>query len=169
MTFWQIVRVIKTRLWLILSVVAITTTVIFIAAPKPKIAYKAAALVQPTPQVMMGGGSTATEGNKNIPDRAVILSNLIILAQSGDVYQKAMDFLALPVEEQRKQAPDLPDYKQITRIELSPGELLTYGKWVEVIEVVPVNNPSVGERGTTTDIIQLSVKLPPSGTAPYLA
>ncbi len=104
MNFWRFINIIKTRIWVIAGVVVATLLVIALAVPKPRIVYKANAYMMPTQQVMQGGVTTAGgEANSSkAPDREVILSNLILLAQGGEVYEKAMDFLALPVEEQKK-------------------------------------------------------------------
>lgn len=170
MSFWHLVRVVKARIWMILGLVAVTPLVILLAAPKPKVVYEASAYMSPTPQVMAGGVTTAKDGDTGQrPDRGVILSNLIILAQGGEVYQRALDFLALPVERQRAEQPGLPDYREIRRIEPRPGEQLTYREWSSVLEVAPVHNPAVGERGTTTDIIRVTARLEAGHLAPYIA
>lgn len=171
MKFWHLVKVVRSRILMILGLVAITLLTIVIAVPEPTIVYPASAYVSPTAQVMQGGISTAssTTGQTPAPDRNVILSNLIVLAKGGDVFQRAMDFLALPVEQQRVERPGLRDYRQITRIEVRPGELLTMKQWPDVLEVNPVQMPALGERGTTTDIIQITVKLRDRTIVPYLA
>ena len=170
MKFWHLVKVVRSRILMILGLVAITLLAIVIAVPEPTIVYPASAYVSPTAQVMQGGISTASgTGQTPLPDRNVILSNLIVLAKGGEVFQRAMDFLALPVEQQRVERPGLRDYRQITRIEVSPGELLTMKQWPDVLEVNPVQMPALGERGTTTDIIQITVKLRDRTIVPYLA
>lgn len=170
MSFWHLVRVVRTRLWMILGLVAITPIVIILAAPKPRVVYTASTYMSPTEQVMAGGVGTASGGDQNNrPDRAVVLSNLIILAEGGEVYQRALDFLAKPVEEQRAEAPGLPIYKQIPRVETKPGHLVTYQDWGDVVEFAPVYNPSIGENGTTTDIIRITAKLENGEDAPYIA
>lgn len=170
MNFWHLVRVVKAKKLVIAGVVVMTLVVILIAAPAPDVVYQASAYVLPTAQVMQGGATTAGNGAPaNTPDREVILSNLITLAQGGEVYQRALDFLALPVEEQRKLAPGLPDYRQITRIETPSGSLLTYRDWGDILEATPVQNPAIGENGTTTDIIRISVKMKAGELTPYIA
>lgn len=173
MKFWHFVKVVKQRILMILGLVAATLLVITLAVPKPKVVYPAWCKVSPTAQVMQGGITTAGQSGQavsgSLPDRNVILSNLIILAQGGEVFQRALDFLALPVSEQKVRCPGLPDYRQITRIETEPGVVLSYRDWQDVLEVVPMTMPTVGERGTTTDIIQVVVKLRDGEIVPYLA
>jgi len=170
MKFWHLVRVVRSRILMILGVVLVTLLVILVAVPKPTVLYPATALVSPTAQVMSGGISTTnTDQTGRLPDRNVILSNLIILAQGGEVFQRALDFLALPVTEQRTQCPGLRQYQQVSRIEVRPGELLTVREWPDVLEVTPVQMPTVGEKGTTTDIIRITVKLRDGSLAPFLA
>ena len=157
---------------MILGLVAVTLIVILVAVPSPKVVYPASAFLSPTPQVMQGGiPTTTTSGNEAVikPDRSVILSNLIIMAQGGEVFLRALDFLAQPVEVQRRIRPDLPSYRQITRIEVSKGRVLSLRDWPDVLEVEPVQMPSIGEKGTTTDIIRITVKLQDPTVAPYLA
>ena len=96
MSFWHIVRVIKLKKWMIAGIVAVTLLVVAIAAPKPKMVYEATALGTPTAQVMQGGVTTTANKDASssaVPDRSVILSNLIILAQQPDVYDDARSFL----------------------------------------------------------------------------
>lgn len=173
MSFWHLVRVVKTRWLMILGLVLITPVVIILVAPKPRVVYVASTLVSPTAQVMAGGVSTAASSSNEVsqrPDRNVVLSNLITLAKGADVFERALEFLARPVEEQKQLAPDLPKYQQVTRIESSPGKLLTWPEYSsEVLQVTPVYNPAVGERGTTTDILRIDVKLQAGDLAPYLA
>lgn len=173
MNFWRLIGVVKSRRWVILGIVAVTLLVIAIAARNPTEVYEAHAFMSPTPQAMQraGNASQGTNPTGTPQDREVILSNLIILAESGDVYQKALDFLALPEDEQRKQAPDLPknSYKQITRIETSSGKLLNYRDWNDVLDVAPVHNRAIGEKGTTTDIIRISIKMQNKEDVQYLA
>ena len=170
MKFWHLVRVVRSRILIILGLVAVTMLVILVAVPKPTVVYPASAYVSPTAQVMQGGISTANGvGQSGVPDRNVILSNLIVLAKGGDVYQRALDFLAMPVIEQRRACPGLRSYRQITRLEVSPGRLLTAREWNDVMDAAPVQMPGLGERGTTTDIIQITVKLRDGTIAPYLA
>jgi len=183
MGFWHVVRVVKRRKWVILGIVAVTIMVIAIAAPKPRIVYEASAYVSPTAQVMQGGATTANRQDTRGPgpDRAVILSNLIILAQQGEVYDRARSFLEQDPKVQTAQirefvGPDLPDSDlpqvppaPITKIELEPGHPLTIQEWSEVMDVAPVQNMSVGEKGTTTDIIRITVRMHNGDVAPYLA
>lgn len=157
---------------MILGLVAVTLLVILVAVPTPKVVYPASAFLSPTSQVMQGGVATASASANEPaarPDRSVILSNLIILAEGGEVFLRALDFLAQPVEVQRRIRPDLPSYKQITRIEVSPGRVLSLRDWPDVLEVTPVQMPMIGEKGTTTDIIRITVKLPDPNVSPYLA
>ena len=178
MSFWHLIRVVRSRAWIIAGIVAVTLIVIAVAAPKPKVVYEGTALVSPTAQVMQGGSTTATNDDRQTaPDRGVILSNLIILAQSYEVYQSALDFLALPVSEQKQEiaesmgaetAAKLP-YKQITRVEPSKGTVLAYQDWSDILEVAPVQNPSIGQNGTTTDIIRIIVRMPNGDDSPYMA
>ncbi len=157
---------------MILGLVAVTLLVILVAVPTPKVVYPASAFLSPTPQVMQGGLPTTTTSTTETlarPDRSVILSNLIIMAQGGEVFLRALDFLAQPVEVQRKIRPDLPSYRQITRIEVSRGKVLSLREWPDVLEVAPVQMPAIGEKGTTTDIIRITVKLQDPTISPYLA
>lgn len=171
MNFWRLVSVLKTRKWLIVGVVVVSLLVILVAAPRAKVVYEAVTYMSPTEQVMAGGVTTTAEGqtSNERPDRRVILSNLIILAQGGEVFQRALDFLALPVDEQKKDAPGLPAYRQVTRIVLPSGKPLSYQDWNDIVEVAPVNNPAIGENGTTTDIIRISVKMQAGDLAPFIA
>ncbi|MCE5314990.1 MAG: polysaccharide biosynthesis tyrosine autokinase [Armatimonadota bacterium] len=182
MNFWHLVKIVKTRKWIIIGIVAVTLFVVAIAAPKPTVVYEGTALVSPTAQVMQGGVTTAGDNNnnnrQNSPDRNVILSNLIILAQSYEVYQGALDFLAQSTEEQKKSitesmgsdiANKMP-YKQVTRVERSAGSLLQFQDWQDVLEISPVQNASIGGvQGTTTDIIRIIVRMPNGDDAPYVA
>lgn len=178
MNFWHLVRVVKAKWSLIAGVIAVTLLVVAIAAPKPRMVYHAVAMMSPTSQVMHGGVTTTANGNGQTqiqaPDRNVILSNLIILAQGGEVFQRALDFLALPVDQQKKLAQDLfgrdlPKYKQIPRVEITSGKIVSYADWDDVLSVAPMMNASIGEKGTTTDIIQIAIKMPNGEDAPYLA
>ena len=178
MNFWRFVRIVKARWLLIVGIVFVTLLVVAIAAPKPKMVYQASAMMSPTSQVMNGGASTAASGNgqsaPQAPDRDVVLSNLVILAQGGEVYQRALDFLALPVDQQKKLAQalfgrDLPNYKQITRVEPIKGQPISYADWPDILEAAPMVNASIGDKGTTTDIIEIAIKMPNGDDAPYLA
>lgn len=170
MNFWHFLKVVKSRKWVILGVVAVTLLVVAIAAPKPKVVYEATAYMSPTPQVMQNGNTTATStAPAGGTDREIILSNLIILARGGDVYQRALDFLALPEDEQRRLVPDLPSYRQIQRIDIAPGKRLEFKEWGDVLSVDPVYNRTIGEKGTTTDIINITVNMENGDAAPYLA
>ena len=172
MSFWHLLKVVRARALMILGVVLMTLLVVWIAAPRPKNLFEASTYMKPTEQVMQGGATTTRDSNNQSqgPDRGVILSNLIILAQGGDVYNRALDFLALPVKRQKKEEPGLPAYKQFSRVEVSKGQVLTFADWVaNILEVLPVQNQSIGDRGTTTDVIRVSVKLPDPDIAPILA
>ncbi len=172
MNFWQLVRIIKSRLWLIVGIVAFTLLVTFIAAPKPRVVYQASADVTPTAQVLAGGATTATDKTNNSKDRDRILSDLMVLAMSSNVFNRAKDFLAMPVEEQKELEPGLPRYKQITRLTMhgDPKEKqISYSEWQDVLEVHPVINPMIGDKGTTTDIIRISAKLPEGTYSPFIA
>ncbi len=170
MSFWHLLKVVRSRALMILGVVLITLLVVWIAAPRPKNLFEASTYMKPTEQVMQGGATTTRDDNEaQRPDRGVMLSNLIILAQGGDVYNRALDFLALPVERQKKEEPGLPAYKQLSRVEVSKGQVLTFADWANILEVLPVQNQSVGDRGTTTDVIRVSVKLADPDIAPFLA
>lgn len=186
MSFWHIVGVIKIRKWMIAGIVAVTLLVIAIAAPKPKMIYEATALVTPTAQVMRGGVTTAANKDASTgagPDRSVILSNLIILAQQPDVYDAARSFLEKQAEDQKREMADLtasnpedPDLPTCTnadgtpvRLEIEPGRPLTPQDWPDVLEVAPVRNESVGENGTTTDIIRVTIRMQNGDVAPCLA
>lgn len=186
MSFWHIVRVVKVRKWMIAGIVAVTLLVVAIAAPKPKMVYEATALITPTAQVMQGGVSTTANKDASssaAPDRSVILSNLIILAQQPDVYDDARSFLEKPGKDQKKEMaellarnPDDPDLPTCTngdgtpvRLETEPGRPLTPQDWSDVLEVAPVRNESVGEKGTTTDIIRVTIKMLNGDVAPCLA
>jgi len=186
MSFWHVVTVVKLRKLMIAGIVAVTLLVVAIAAPKPKMVYEATALVTPTAQVMQGG--VTTTANKDVPsstapDRSVILSNLIILAQQPDVYDDARSFLEKPGEDQKKDMAELlarnsddPDLPVCTnkdgtpvRLDTEPGHPLTPQDWSDVLEVAPVRNESIGEKGTTTDIIRVTIKMPNGDVAPCLA
>ena len=186
MGFWHAIKVISQRKWMILGIVAATLLVITIAAPKPKMVYQATAFVTPTAQVMQGGVTTAA--NKAVTpgapsDRNVVLSNLIILAQQPDVYDHARSFLEKPGDQQKKElaelmgrTPDDPDIPTCTNpdgtpviLETEPGHRLTPQDWPDVLEVAPVRNESVGESGTTTDIIRITIKMQNGEVAPCLA
>ncbi len=93
---------------MISGIVGVTVLVIAIAAPKPRIVYEASAYMSPSAQVMQGGLTTANKGDNRsvVPDREVILSNLIILAQQGEVYDRARSFLERPVAEQEREIRD---------------------------------------------------------------
>ncbi|MGI6296576.1 MAG: polysaccharide biosynthesis tyrosine autokinase [Armatimonadota bacterium] len=166
---------------MILGVVAITLLVIIIAAPKPRIVYEASAYVSPSMQVMQGGVTTASTRRGTGPDRTVILSNLIILAQQGEVYDRARAFLEKTPDQQKKQlralvGPDVPDSelpprpnRPLTTIMIEPGKPLRHQDWSSVLEVTPVRSETVGEKGTTTDIIRLTIKMPNGHDSPFLA
>jgi capsular exopolysaccharide synthesis family protein len=166
---------------MIIGIVAVTLLVVIIAAPKPRIVYEASAYVSPSMQVMQGGITTASTQRSSVRDRTVILSNLIILAQQGEVYDKARSFLEKNAEEQKKQlrtlvGPDVPDSelpprtgRPMTTIMIEPGRPLRHQDWSKVLEVTPVKNETVGEKGTTTDIIRLTIKMPNGHDSPYLA
>ena len=171
MNFWRLLRVINTRKWLILALAAVTVLVVIAAAPSPDIVYEASAYMSPTSQVMSGGMTTAKQdsNNNNPPDRSVILSNLIILARGGEVFQKAMDFLALYPDKQKTEAPDIPDFRQISFISNKKGNPITYNDWIDIVDVSPVRNAAIGEKGTTTDIIRIKVRLNDPEMSPYVA
>lgn len=178
MNFWQLVRVIKTRKWVILGIVAVTLLVVAIAAPKPTVVYEASAFMSPTGQVMQGGATTANSdaSRGSQPDRGVILSNLIILAQGAEVLDRALEYLASDTEEQKADIEEMfgekamqPGFRKITRIETSPGKVLSYQNWNDILNVSPVYNASIGEKGTTTDIIRITIKMNNGDAAPYLA
>ena len=189
MSFWHIVRVVKLRKWMIAGIVAVTLLVVAIAAPKPKMVYEATAYVSPTAQVMQGGVSTTASKDASssaAPDRSVILSNLIILATQFDVYEAARSFLEKSAEEQKKEMadllgrspddPELPlctnndDYHTPVKLETEPGKPLTWqDDWRDVLEVAPVRNESIGEKGTTTDIIRVTIRMQNGDVAPCLA
>jgi len=174
MKFWHFVKVVRSRLLMILGLVLVTGLVIFLAAPQPTVVYPASAYVSPTPQVMEGGLSTANTNpalGTTANEREVIKSNLIVLASGGEVFLRALDFLAMPVLEQQDACPGLPAYRQISRVEFKPGKLLTMADWRDTCEVSPVRLASVGtaEGGTTTDILEITVKLRDGSIAPFLA
>ncbi|NLN79667.1 MAG: polysaccharide biosynthesis tyrosine autokinase [Armatimonadetes bacterium] len=180
MNFWHTIRVVRQRRWIILGIVAITLLVVLIAAPKPRVVYQASAYVSPSLQVMQGGLTTASTRQSSVPDRNVILSNLIILAQQGEVYDKARAFLEKSPEQQKQQlralvGPDVPDSdlpprttKPLTTIMIEPGRPLRHQDWSNVLEVTPVRNETIGEKGTTTDIIRLTVKMPNGHDTPFI-
>jgi capsular exopolysaccharide synthesis family protein len=164
--------VVTAKKWVILGLVAVTMLVVMVAAPHPKVSYEATCFMAPTAQAMRGGASTAassTQNQQEIPDRNVILSNLVLLAQSNDVFRRASEFLALPVEEQRAEAPGLPAYKRISRLTSSPGVLLETADWQDSLVVSPVFNPGIGKEGTISDIISIKVTLPNGEDAPFIA
>lgn len=170
MSFWNFIRIIRARKWVIIGIMAVTLMVLVIAVPTSKKVYEATTYMSPTPQVMQGGvNSVSPQNQQNLTSREVVLSSLIVLAQGGDIYQKAMDFLAMPVDEQKTKAPGLPNYKQITRVEIEPGKALSFKDWGDVLEVAPVSNPAIGENGTTTNIIRITVKMNSEDLPPYIA
>lgn len=173
MKFWHLVKVVRSRLAMILGLAAATVVVIYVAVPKPMVVYPAWCKVSPTAQVMQGNITTAVSGGQItpgvLPNRDVVLSNLIVMARGGEVFQRAMDFLALPVSEQKRLAPGLPAYRQITRIEYKPGKVLTYRDWPEVVSISPTRVAAVGEKGTTTDIIEIEARLRDGSVVTYLA
>ncbi len=57
----------------------------------------------------------------------------------------------------------------ITKIDIEPGRPLTPQEWSEVLDVAPMQNLSVGEKGTTTDIIRITVRMHNGDVVPYLA
>lgn len=170
MNFWHLLRVVKSRTTMISSIVVVTLAVVLIAAPKPKVVYQAEVYMQPTPQVMNGGlTTTADRTNASLaPDRSVILSNLIVLARSGTVMDRALDFLVLSKAEQEAKQPGLRFYKRIPRIEVD-GKPINYNSWRDVLDAQPVYMEAVGKEGTTTDVIRLTVTLVNGEDAPYLA
>jgi succinoglycan biosynthesis transport protein ExoP len=182
MNFWLMVRVVKQRKWMILGIVAVTLLVVLIAAPRPRVVYEASAYVSPSVQVMQGGVTTASSDRYTLPpDRTVILSNLIILAEQGEVYDRARAFLEKEPDQQKKQlrdlvGPDVPDSElpprtkeRMTTIMIEPGHPLRQQDWADILEVSPVRNENIGEKGTTTDIIRLTIKMPDGQNAPFLA
>lgn len=177
MNFWRLIRVITQKKWIILGVVGVTLLVIAIAAPKPRVVYEATAAVSPSPQAMLGDiGTTVKDGNYlTRPDRNVILGTLINLAESGEVFEEAMDFIAKPLEQQEESMAVLGKsfqrpLRQITRIEVSPGNVITYATYKkDVVQIAPVVNPAIGEKGTTTDVIRITVRLRDGDAAPYFA
>lgn len=167
---------------MIVGTVVVTLLVVLIAAPKPRVVYEASAYVSPSAQVMQGGVTTASnERYVTPPDRTVVLSNLIILAEQGEVYDRARDFLEKTESEQKKQlrelvGPDVPDTElpacskdPMTKIMVERNHPLGQQDWDSVLEVSPVRNETIGEKGTTTDIIRLTIKMPNGDSAPFLA
>lgn len=172
MTFWQMVAVVRSRIRIILGLTGATILVIVVAAPKPKVTYEAICYMSPTPQAMQGGISTTGDTPQSVqprPDRNVILSNLVLLAESGEVYQRAMDFLALTEDKQREKAPGLPRYKRLSRPMYAPDKPIDPKDWDTVLMVTPVVNPGIGEGGTTSDIIRLRIKMPNGDDVTFLA
>jgi len=170
MNFWHLLRVVKLRKFMIIAIVAVTLLVVAIAAPKPKVVYQAKVFMLPTAQVMAGGVSTVSNEKSAgpAPDRGVILSNLIVLARSATVMERALDYLSLPEYEQKAREPDLRSYKRIPRIDID-GKALDYSNWDDVLEAEPVYMEGVGKEGTTTDVIKMTVTLPDGEDVPYLA
>lgn len=145
---------------------------VLVAAPKPKVTYEAICYMSPTPQAMQGGINTASETQQNNqprPDRNVILSNLVLLAASGEVYQRALDFLALPVKQQQEDMPKLPGYKQITRMMFGNNEPLEAKDWKDILLCTPVMNATVTDQTTTSDVLRIRVKIANGDDAIYLA
>ena len=172
MTFWQVVAVIRARIRVVIGLVAVTLLCITLAAPKPKVTYEAVCYVVPTLQAMQGGISMANDSAQNVqsrPDRNIILSNLLLLAGSGEVYQRALDFLALPVEKQREAMPGLPGYKQISRPMYSPDKAVDPKDWKDVLRCTPAMNSTIGNDVVTSDVIRLRVKMPNGADVTYLA
>lgn len=172
MSFWHLFRIISHRKWVITGIVAATVLTILLIAPHPKVKYSATALMTPTAQAMRGGASNAanaSDAKYEPPDRTVILSDLVILAKSGEVKRMASEFLALPANMQRLRTPGLPAYKQI-HVNFDETDKLFNGfKMEDVLEVTPVVNPTIGEQGTISDIIAIKVNLPNGEEAPFIA
>lgn len=172
MNFWHIVRLVTAKKWIILGLVAATVLVVMIAAPEPTVNYEATCFMAPTAQAMRGGVSTTSntsQDKQELPDRNVILSNLVLLVGSNDVFRRACDFLALPVSEQQAKFPGLPSYRQITRLTTSPGVPLDPAVWKDIMDAAPVINPGIGKEGTTSDIIGIKVKMPNGDDAPFIS
>lgn len=166
------VAVVRSRIRIVLGLTAATILVIVVAAPKPKVTYEAICYMSPTPQAMQGGISTTGDTQQTVqprPDRNVILSNLVLLAKSGEVYQRAFDFLALPEDKQRELAPNLPRYKRISRPMYVPDKPIDSKDWDDILMVTPVVNATIGENGTTSDIIRLRIKMPNGEDVIFLA
>ncbi|MHB1456452.1 MAG: polysaccharide biosynthesis tyrosine autokinase [Armatimonadota bacterium] len=169
MSFWNLIRILTRRKWVIAGIVISTVLVILFAAPNPKIKYSATALMTPTAQAMRGGAANTANTTDSKPERTVILSNLVILAKSSEVKRRASDFLALPANKQRMKTPGLPSYKQI-RINFDESNSAANGFSLEdALEVTPVVNATIGDQGTISDIIAIKVSLPNGNDAPFLA
>jgi polysaccharide biosynthesis transport protein len=173
--FWYIVRVVTARWWIVAGLTFATLLVILVAAPAPKVTYEAICRMRPTSQAMREGTPTTSnnpQATALLPDRNVILSNLVILAQSEEVFTRAGDFLALSEDEQRRMYPGLPSYKRIPRIlyESDPDKPITPKEWQDALQVGPEFNPNIGgDKGTTSDVIRIKVKLPNGDEAAYIA
>ena len=64
MNFWHLVKVVRSRLVMILGLAAATILVIYVAVPKPMVVYPAWCKVSPTAQVMQGNITTAVPGGQ---------------------------------------------------------------------------------------------------------
>lgn len=177
MNFWHILRVIKSRKWMIIGIIAITLIVVAVAAPEQKRIFTARAYVTPTDNVLNATTTITPTGVATMqgkPNREIILGDLITMAQGGSVFQSAIDFLALPVEKQQKQYPDQSStfYRQIIRPMMSEKEPVTLQNWPDVLDIRPVLNAAVvGEsnRAATTNIICIQVKVTKEEDAIHLA
>lgn len=172
MGFWHLVRLLTMKKWIIIGVTLATVLVILILAPNPITKYSATVLMTPTAQAMRGGASNAANASDTRftpPERTVILSDLVILAKSGDVKRRASKILALPVSQQQLRTPGLPSYKQLQVDFVETDKLFSGFKMEDVLEVAPVVNPTIGELGTISDIIAIKVNLPSGEDAPYIA
>lgn len=170
MQFWYFLSVLNRRKWIIAGLVAAALFVVALA-PDSKMVHSAKCYMAPTAQVMRGGVSAsanATDGQP-APDRTVVLSNLILLANSGDVMKRALDFLAQPVYMQKIKAPGLPSYRQISKISGENGSRWGVSELADAITVAPVINTQIGEQGTTSDIIQIKADMPRPEDATYVA
>ncbi len=177
MNFWRLIRVVTQKKWIILGVMGVTLLVIAIAAPKPRVVYEATAAVSPSPQAMLGGmGTTVKDGDyASRPDRNVILGTLINLAESSEVFEEAMAFVAKPLDQQQDSMAALGKsfqrpLQQVNRVEVDPGVVVTYATYrKDVLQIAPVVNPAIGDGGTTTDVIRITVRLRDGDAAPYVA
>ena len=173
MNFLHILGVIKSRKWMIIGIVAVTLIVVALAAPDQKTVYVAKAYLTPSDTLLTGttriakDGTTTTQGRT---DGAKLTGDLITIAQGASVYQKAIDFLALPVAKQQKTYPgETSDfYKQIVRPLQNPNSPINLQNWHSVLTVLPVRNVASAQ-DQNTNIICIQITVADENTATHLA
>ncbi|MBP5739236.1 MAG: hypothetical protein J6X38_09190, partial [Abditibacteriota bacterium] len=158
---------------MIIGIVAVTLIVVALAAPDQKTVYVAKAYLTPSDTLLTGttriakDGTTTTQGRT---DGAKLTGDLITIAQGASVYQKAIDFLALPVAKQQKTYPgETSDfYKQIVRPLQNPNSPINLQNWHSVLTVLPVRNVASAQ-DQNTNIICIQITVADENTATHLA